>query len=155
MGRRGAAVGGSGLKGPQRVVLHARQLIGVPWRHQGRKPWAVDCVGLVVLSLRGAGWPSEIAVPARYGREPWDGQLRGSLQHHFGDCVHGDMQPGDIALFRWGKSQPSHVGITADYVYGGLSIIHASTREGVIETALSGRIREGLIEAYRPSWGEL
>lgn len=65
------------------------------------------------------------------------------------------MQPGDIALFRWGKGEPSHVGVIADYLYGGLSIIHASTREGVIETALSGRIREGLIGAYRPNWGEL
>lgn len=143
------------MNGPERVVAHARGMLGVRWRHQGRKPWAVDCVGLVVLSLRSAGWPDSIDVPARYGRDPWDDQLRRSLVSHFGQSVSVGIQPGDIGLFRWGRGQPTHVGILANYLYGGLSIIHASNREGVIETALSGRIKNALIEAYRPNWGEL
>jgi hypothetical protein len=39
-------------------------------------------------------------------------------------------------------------------VYGGLSIIHASTRQGVIETSLCGRIQQGVVEVYRPRWGD-
>lgn len=129
-------------------------MIGVGWRHQGRKPWAVDCVGLVVLALHGAGWPKFIEAPARYGREPWDDQLRQGLKNNFGSRAIGPMVPGDIGLFRFGRGDPAHVGILADHLYGGLSIIHASTREGVIETVLSGRIQQGLIEAYRPDWCE-
>lgn len=130
-------------------------MLGTPWRHQGRKPWAVDCLGLVILSLRAAGWSRTVEVPARYGREPWDDRLRGGLRDHFGDPIRDAWAMGDIALVRWGNGEPSHVGILADYVHGGLSIIHASTRQGVVETALSGRIRDGIVEIYRPHWGDL
>ena len=49
------------MNGPELVVAHARSMIGVPWRHQGRKPWAVDCLGLVELSLLHARWPGAVA----------------------------------------------------------------------------------------------
>lgn len=135
------------------VVAHARAMLGVSWRHQGRKAWAVDCIGLVVLALRGAGWTHAIDVPARYGREPWDDRLRRGLREHLGSPVPEPWLPGDVALIGWGSGEPSHVGVLAEHVHGGLSIIHASTRQGVIETALCGRIRDGVIEVYRPKWG--
>lgn len=142
------------MTGPERVVAQARQLLGARWRHQGRKPWAVDCLGLVELALLGAGWPGAVERPVRYGREPWDDQLRRGLQAHLGPPVAGPWQPGDVPLFRWGKAEPSHVGILADYRYGGLSIIHASNLRNVVETGLSGRLLDCVIEVYRPEWGE-
>jgi cell wall-associated NlpC family hydrolase len=139
------------MNGPDRVVAHARSMLGVRWRHQGRKPWAVDCLGLVVLSLAAAGWKGAVCVPARYGTEPWDDQLRKGLEAHFGaPVVQG--QAGDVALVRWGRSEPSHVAILADYVWGGLSAIHAHNRHGVIETALSGEIKDSVEAIYRPDW---
>lgn len=36
-------------------VAAARSMLGVKWRHQGRQPWAVDCLGLIVLAMRAAG----------------------------------------------------------------------------------------------------
>lgn len=142
------------MNGPDRVVAHARSMIGVPWRHQGRKPWAVDCAGLVVLSLAAAGWPNAITAPARYGREPWDDMLRRTLVEHFGEPISGDWMPGDVALFRWGKGEPSHVGIIAEHPHGGMSIIHASNLRNVVETALSGRMLECVEEVYRPRWAD-
>lgn len=142
------------MSGPERVVAHARKMLGVQWRHQGRKDWAVDCLGLAILSLRAAGWQNAVDVPARYGREPWDDRLRRGMRDHLGAPVSEPWRPGDIVLIRWSKGEPSHVGILADYVHGGLSIIHASTRQGVVETALSGRIKDGVIDVYRPEWGE-
>lgn len=143
------------MNGPQRVVAHARSMLGVRWRHQGRKPWAVDCLGLVEMCLLAADWPGAVQAPARYGREPWDDQLRRGLRAHLGEPVSGGWQPGDVPLFRWGKGEPSHVGILADYAYGGLSIIHASmARKAVVETTLAGRLRECVIEVYRAKWGD-
>lgn len=143
------------MNGPELVVAHARSMIGVPWRHQGRKPWAVDCLGLVQLALIAAHWPGAISAPARYGREPWDDQLRRGLRLHFGPPVDGAWQLGDVPLFQWGAAEPTHVGILADYVHGGVSIIHASNRaKKVVETALAGRLRECVIEVYRPTWGD-
>lgn len=142
------------MSGPELVVAHARSMVGVPWRHQGRKPWAVDCIGLVYVSLTAAGWPHAVDLPRGYGREPWDDQLRKGLRQHFGEPVSGDWMPGDIALFRWGKGEPSHVGIIADHPHGGLSIIHASNLRNVVETSLSGRLLSCVEEVYRPKWGE-
>ena len=136
----------------QQAITHARSMLGVRWRHLGRKPWAVDCLGLVDLSLRAAAYPRKTEWPARYGREPWDNMLQSGLVAEFGSPVGGEWLPGDVALIRWQSGEPSHVGLVADYVWGGLSIIHASTLHGVIETALSGDIRERVIETYRPRY---
>lgn len=138
----------------QEVIQHARSMLGVRWRHLGRKTWAVDCAGLVILSLEAAGWP-RVESPDSYGREPWDDTLRKTLVKNLGSRVSGEYLPGDIALVRWGDSEPSHVGIIADYKWGGLSIIHAQNLHGVIETAMSGEIKQCVIEAYRPDWSSL
>lgn len=143
------------MSGPERVVAHARDMIGVRWRHQGRKPWAVDCIGLVELALLHAEWPGAVYRPACYGREPWDDQLRAGMRQHFGDPITDAWAPGDVPLFRWNEGEPSHVGILGNYRYGGVSIIHASSvRKQVIETGLSGRLLNCVIEVYRPKWGE-
>ena len=141
------------MSGADLAVAHARSMIGTPWRHQGRKPWAVDCLGLVILSLRAGGWSRSVEVPARYGREPWDDRLRRGLRDHFGNPVGEPWSMGDVALVQWGNGEPSHVGLLADHVHGGLSIVHSINLHGVIETALAGRIRDCVIEAYRPQWG--
>ena len=44
------------MNGPERVVAQAREMVGVRWRHQGRKPWAVDCIGLLIVAMQEAGW---------------------------------------------------------------------------------------------------
>src|SRR5690606_8458951 len=107
----------------ERFIAAARKLKGARWRHRGRKPWAVDCLGLVVLAAREAGLKTEDA-PRLYGRDPWDDQLRSGLRIRFGDPFPAsEAQPGDIALIRWGKGEPSHVAIVADHPEGGLSLI--------------------------------
>ena len=68
--------------------------------------------------------------------------------------VSGDWMPGDIALFRWGKGEPSHVGIIGDHPHGGLSIIHASNLRNVVETSLIGRLLSCVEEVYRPRWSD-
>lgn len=131
----------------QAFVEHARSLRGTPWRHRGRKPWGVDCVGLVVLSAQAAGYPMRDAT--HYGREPWEDRLRKELREYCGAPVDGEWLPGDIVLIRWHRGEPSHVGIIGDYLYGGLSLIHAQNLHGVVEHALSGYYLSVVEEVYR------
>jgi hypothetical protein len=133
----------------EKFVAHARSLKGARWRHRGRKPWAVDCIGLLVLSCTAAGleW-QELKDERRYGREPWEDRLRKGLRDRFGDPAN-DWRPGDVALIRWNKGEPSHVGIIGDHPQG-LSLIHASNIHGVVEHGLSGKFFDCIVEVYRP-----
>lgn len=130
-------------------IAGARKLKGARWRHRGRKPWAVDCVGLLILAARDAG--VEVPDEPIYGREPWDDQLRSCLRARFGAPV-ADRQPGDVALIRWRAAEPSHIGVLARHPLGGLSLIHAHNLHGVVECGLSGPYASAVVEVYRLSW---
>ena len=134
----------------QSFIAGARKLKGTRWRHRGRKPWAVDCVGLIVLAARDAGF--NLDDEPQYGREPWEDQLRKGLRARFGDPVAEPWQPGDITLIRWQRGEPSHVAIIGNHPDGGLTIIHAHNLHGVVECSLAGYYRDCVIEVYRPTW---
>lgn len=138
---------------PERAKMleYARSIVKqAKWRHRGRKPWAVDCIGILVLSVEAAG--GTIQDTQHYGREPWNDKLREHLQMRFGDPIPLDQaQPGDIALFKWPDKEPSHIGILGDYPHGGFSLIHANMDLGVVEHALAGAWLRLLHEVYR-SW---
>jgi hypothetical protein len=145
----------------QEAVVYARELVARSragrtfWRHQGRKPWAIDCVGLIKLACEAGGYAFRTETKPTYGREPWDDQLRRCLQAEFGEPASDAPRVGDVALVRWNRGDPSHVGLLADYWAGGLSIIHAQRIDGVIETILPGsRAGAGVLEVYRPDWGD-
>ena len=131
-------------------VAHARSLLGARWRHRGRKPWALDCVGLLYLSGRAAGWP--LVDQRYYGREPWDDMLRKELQDQCGEKLPADepYKVGDVALIRWRKGEPTHVAIIADGLHGGLSLIHCENINGCVEQALDDSFFGVIVEAYRP-----
>ena len=133
----------------QRCVAHARTLLGAKWRHRGRKPWAIDCIGLVVLSVAAGG--IQMRDRTNYGREPWKDGLRQELIDHFGPPIEGDWQPGDIALIRFqDHPEPGHVGIIADYAFGGLSLIHSYSLVSVTEHRIDENWLAAIIEVYRP-----
>lgn len=125
----------------------ARLLKGARWRHRGRKRWAVDCVGLVVLAAKHAG--EDVQDEARYGREPWEDRLRAGLLSRYGAPVT-DWRVGDVALIRWRKGEPSHLGIIGNHPHGGLSLIHAHNLHGVVEVSLSGPYLPCVVEVFRP-----
>ncbi len=129
-------------------IATARSMIGAQWRHRGRKPWAVDCVGLVILSLQAVNF--EVKDRNDYSRFPWNDGLQAALKAHFGDPVE-DMQRGDVVLIKFENADgPCHVGILADYVHGGLSIIHAYSKQAVIEHRYDERWQALTVEVYRP-----
>lgn len=127
-------------------VRAARSMLGLPWRHRGRNRLGVDCVGLVVLAAAKAG--CRIPDHTHYGREPWDDRLRKELKALCGAPVN-DWCVGDIALISWGKGEPSHLAILGDYLYGGLSLIHAHNLHGVVEHRLDEIHSQYIQEVYR------
>jgi hypothetical protein len=133
-------------------VNAARSMVSkATWRHRGRQPHAVDCIGLLVVSGRLAGL--HVEDEKGYGREPWEDRLRKGLARRFGaELPASEAQAGDVALLRWSKGEPSHTGIIANHPDGGLSLIHAHTLRGVIEQSLSGNTRAAVISVFRPDW---
>lgn len=130
-------------------IAAARALKGAKWRHRGRRPWAVDCLGLLVLAGRAAG--EEWDTPKVYGREPWDDQLRQGLIRTFGHALpKSEARPGDIALIRWRREEPSHVAVIANHPDGGLSMVHAHNIAGVCEQRIAHPFDDVIIEVYRP-----
>lgn len=136
------------------MIEKARSLIGTKWRHLGRSDKGIDCLGLVILSLKAAGF--EQKYDRKYGREPWKDGLRESLKDHFGEPIIGfeNYKVGDIALLRWpNNEQPSHVGIIANYRYGGLSLIHSYSLISVTEHRIDNKWKNMIVEVYRPWHG--
>lgn len=126
----------------------ARQQIGRPFRHRGRGPRYFDCAGLLVYVVEQCGHkPLDLRT---YSPEPNDDTLRQMLRKNCGDPV-SDPQPGDIGLFRF-KDRPHHVAWLGDYLYGGLSMIHADAyaKGGcVVEHRLDDLWRKRMMEVYR------
>jgi cell wall-associated NlpC family hydrolase len=137
--------------GAAEFVDAARKLKGARWRHRGRKPWAVDCIGLLVVA--GARSGALVEDERGYGREPWEDRIRSGARRRWGEpLAPAEARAGDIAIIRWRRAEPSHLGIVADHPDGGLSLIHAHLLHGVIEQRLDERMLACIVEVYRP-WG--
>ncbi len=129
-------------------VAEARTWLGTKWRHRGRSRYGIDCIGLVVKAVAAGG--IEMKDRTNYGREPWRDGLQRELQAHFGNPVD-DMRPGDIVLMQWeDQPAPAHVGVIADYAYGGLSLIHSYSLTSVIEHRIDQQWQDRIVEVYRP-----
>jgi len=133
----------------QKILEKARSMIGAKWRHRGRKEWAVDCIGIMVLSMQHAG--IEMRDRTNYGREPWNDGLQKEMEDHFGEAISGEWLPGDVVIMQWpNMPAPSHVAILGDYVHGGLSLIHAHSTWNVAEHRLDDKWRKLIVGVYRP-----
>lgn len=133
----------------EKAIAHARSLIGTNWRHRGRTEWAIDCVGLVVLSLQKAG--VDLHDDTDYGREPWNDNLQQRLQKIFDNPIaESDWQLGDVAVFKGVDKEPCHIGLLANYKYGGFSLVHSHAQHNTIEHVLDKKWRRLLVEVYSP-----
>ena len=134
------------------VVAEARSWINSPYHHQARlRGVGVDCIGLVI----GVGRALSLCAPdfdfTGYGRTP-DGKTMLSECDRFMTRIQRDeIRPGNVIVLRF-ERDPQHMAIVADYLHGGLSMIHAlGTVDGkgkVIEQRLSAEILDRLVQAY-------
>ena len=135
---------GAAVAAPRDVVAAARGFLGVRWHHQGRSSAGLDCAGLVIAVAHVLGLS---AFDTRdYGRLPSGQRMREILDAH---CARAPaLQPGVVALMRF-EADPQHLAIVADYVYGGLSLVHAlMTERRVCEHRLDTHWRARIVALY-------
>lgn len=112
------------------IAAEARRWLSIPYVHQGRTRFGVDCAGLVIC-VRDAveSWPAGLLAVRNYARTPSDGVLMEVVSQH---CTPLEAaEEGCLLAIRW----PLHKHISHLALYAGGSIIHAYQRAGkVVET---------------------
>lgn len=133
-----------------RFVEETRTWIGTPFHHQGRvKQVGCDCIGLIVGVAKALGRIEAQSDRTDYGRMPDGSSLYQVLKEHCNEITVEDMQPADIALFRF-DSNPQHVGVISDYPEGGLGVIHAYAQaRKVVEHYLDESWRGRIVAVFR------
>jgi cell wall-associated NlpC family hydrolase len=134
------------------IVAQARAYLGTPFVHQGRTlGHGVDCVGLPICVARALGLVEPAFEITGYPRQPDGRSLLALCDQHMRRITRAAMQVGDVLVMRFAVA-PQHVGIVADYVHGGLSLIHAlGTPDGkgrVVEHRLDGSTMARAVAAY-------
>lgn len=111
------------------LVESARLYLDVPFQHQGRYEWAVDCGGLLILAARNLGiYLQDIR---GYSREPDGVTLKQSLDDQLIRVSRPPMY-GDVMLMAFQKN-PQHIAIRTD-----TGMIHAYAHAGkVVEHVFS------------------
>lgn len=132
------------------MVAAARGMIGRRWRHQGRSETGVDCVGLVLLSARAAGFTVDDVTG--YSRRA----LGAGFLEHFQPRMRGvslvDGRPGDVLVFTE-TVYPCHCGVLGGAPAegpAGATVIHAHGGRGLaLEEPLAGDLRRRLSFVFR------
>jgi cell wall-associated NlpC family hydrolase len=126
------------------IVLKAREMLGVRYRHQGRSREGVDCIGLPALVRAELGL--ETIDVTDYPRRATDESMRDWCRDHM--VAVDEIQPGDILVMAFGTDR--HMCIVGDYPHGGHSIIHAYIdNRRVVENRLDEAFAARVIGRFR------
>lgn len=128
-----------------RLVLEARALEGVPFRHQGRSPTGLDCIGLLLIAGERAGVLRVNLERVDYGRAP-QAALEERLAYYCEKLEQ--VEPGAILAIKWpGDVRAGHIAIATP----GGQMIHsysAGGRQGL----RGGRVIEHGYRGHWPRW---
>jgi cell wall-associated NlpC family hydrolase len=125
---------------PETLIADARTLIGLPYRHLGRGPFAYDCLGLVLEVVKRAG-----LVPAGFDYQDYSE----NAEHYIleqqldasGFLTRLDnwrvARPGDLVLQKFRVNLPaSHLILVTNFDGTEWWGVHAS-RRGVVEQRIA------------------
>ncbi len=95
----------------ENIISAARELIGVPYLHQGRNVrTGIDCVGLLVLIGQIIGY-EEIHDLADYRRVPSSSTLLEFLKRNLDEISLEQIQAGDFVLMTLGGRKARHTAV--------------------------------------------
>jgi len=129
-----------------RLADAARKYMGVRFRHRGRSPQALDCVGLAWLAYKDCG--EELPDYRLYGAEParHGPRLTEAMKVALGEPIavepvdHSILRDGDVVVIRY-EHEPHHVAVIGTHPLGYPSLIHA---HGVYKRVLEQGLPPGL-----------
>lgn len=130
---------------PETIIATARELLDMPFRHQGRAATGkTDCAGVVCHVVASHGLP--YADQTDYPRQPGAGRLESALDEQ--PCLMrvplANRQAGDVLLMRF-AGDPQHLAI-----FTGKTIIHAYETVGkVAEHDLDEAWQRRIVRVYR------
>lgn len=127
------------------IVDRARVYLDTPFAHQGRLLGVgIDCAGLVIKVAHDLGL-SQFDIDG-YSAQPDETTFRATLREHMDEISPGELQPGDVLTFHFGKER--HMGIVSGI--DPLTIIHAWSKVGgVKEHPVDPWMWERVRSAYR------
>ena len=117
----------------QQLIAFARGWLGVPYLHQGRSRYGVDCIGFPIAVLRELDLlPREFNDYRNYGRQP-DGQMQPIIERY---CENLPTPvAGCLILIQW--PQRKHASHAAFFT--GKTMLHSHQRAGgVVENGYRG-----------------
>lgn len=131
------------------VVTLARGWLGTPYVHQASARGAgADCLGLVRGVWRELCGAEPEALPAYapdWSEAARDERLWAAAARHLRARPLGGPEPGDVLLFRMrDRGVAKHLGIAT----GPDRFIHAYSRHGVVENALSAPWRRRIVARF-------
>lgn len=107
------------------IVAAARNALGTPFLHQGRRAGqGLDCAGLIIHVAQAIG--ADYHDQTGYGRVPANGLLESALDDQ--PCLDRvrEARPGDVLLMRF-RGDPQHLAI-----FAGNTIIHSYSAVGKV-----------------------
>lgn len=134
------------------VVAQARSWINTPYHHQARlRGVGADCAGLIIGVARELHLVAPEFDVTGYARTPDGISMLAECDRFMTRIPRDSIRPGNGIVLRF-ERDPQHMAIVADYLHGGLSMIHAlGTSDGkgkVIEQRISDEILNRLVQAY-------
>lgn len=111
------------------LIISARSMLGMKFRHQGRTTRAADCLGFAALALAGIG--IEIEPRTDYGRSPAHDLLARELENYLGPPINEVPLPGDFVTCSWAV-EPSHVALVTPHPAYGIGMIHCYLTAGKV-----------------------
>lgn len=136
------------------IVNEARRWIGTPYRHQcATRGAGCDCLGLVLGVWRAQIGPLSEPVPpySRDWSEPQGAERlwQAAMRHLTPLAQDASWGAGQVLLFRMREGAVAkHLGILSDSDPESLRFIHAYSRRGVVQSALSDPWRRRVVARF-------
>ena len=127
----------------QDIVSAARECLGTPFRHQGRRVSSgLDCAGVVIYVAHRLGI-SDFDT-REYGRLPHEDKLKRHLTAHMDVVPNGSWREGDVLLLAF-EREPQHLAIASD-----IGMIHSYSLIGrCVEHRMDDKWKARIRGAFR------